>query len=187
MKVSNTASKRKISLHSHLPIPIQVASCSKGQLISETIFLCLNSSKKQKQYLKFFALATRAEVFRYFFGRIKIKIICFWNYLTFSCPTAQAWPNFLGLAASTVVAWCYPGRGVSNKIKCVNHHQNKSHWNFSVAPTSLFQWSFLQNSLEFFEKNSAQKIWSNKDKGIKMPCPVPDRIKVTSVLSEKIA
>ena len=50
---------------------------TKGQLISEAIFLALNSSKKRTQYLKFFALATRAEVFRSFFGRIEIKIICF--------------------------------------------------------------------------------------------------------------
>ena len=137
MKVSNTASKRKISLHSHLPIPIQVASCSKGQLISETIFLCLNSSKKQKQYLKFFALATRAEVFRYFFGRIKIKIICFWNYLTFSCPTAQAWPNFLGLAASTVVPWCYPGCGVSNKIRKIKVRKYCHFLDHPPTPMSL--------------------------------------------------
>ena len=50
---------------------------AKGQLISEEIFLVLNSSKKRTQYLKFFALATRAEVFRSFFGRIEIKIIGF--------------------------------------------------------------------------------------------------------------
>ena len=35
----------------------------------------------------------------------------------------------------------------------------------------------LQKSLETFEKKSADKIWSNKDKGIKMPCPVPDRVR----------
>ena len=35
----------------------------------------------------------------------------------------------------------------------------------------------FQKSLEIFEKNSAEKIWSKKDKGIKMPCPVPDRVK----------
>ena len=34
--------------------------------------------------------------------------------------------------------------------------------------------------LEIFEKNSADKIWSNKDKGIKMSCPVPDRVKLVS-------
>ena len=32
---------------------------------------------------------------------------------------------------------------------------------------------------ENFWKKSADKIWSNKDKGIKMPCPVPDRVKDT--------
>ena len=37
---------------------------------------------------------------------------------------------------------------------------------------------YLQKSLEIFEKNSADKFWSNKDKGIKMPCPMPDRVKV---------
>ena len=57
---------------------------TKGQLISEAIFLALNSSKKRTQYLKLFALATRAEVFRLSFGRIEIKMICFWNYLTFA-------------------------------------------------------------------------------------------------------
>ena len=39
---------------------------TKGQIISEAIFLLLNSSKKQTQYLKFL-----------FFGRIKIKMISF--------------------------------------------------------------------------------------------------------------
>ena len=29
----------------------------------------------------------------------------------------------------------------------------------------------LQKSLEILEKNSADKIWANKDKGIKMPPP----------------
>ena len=27
------------------------------------------------------------------------------------------------------------------------------------------------NSLEIFEKNSGDKIWSSQEKGIKMPCP----------------
>ena len=35
----------------------------------------------------------------------------------------------------------------------------------------------LQKSLEIFEKKSADKIWSNKDKGIKMSLPVPNRDK----------
>jgi hypothetical protein len=30
--------------------------------------------------------------------------------------------------------------------------------------------------LENFEKKSAEKIWSNKDKGIKMSSPVPDGV-----------
>ena len=34
----------------------------------------------------------------------------------------------------------------------------------------------LQNFLEIFEENSADKIWSNKDKGIKIPPPVPNRV-----------
>ena len=35
----------------------------------------------------------------------------------------------------------------------------------------------LQKSLEIFEKNSTDKIWSNKDKGIKMsPPPLPNRV-----------
>ena len=35
----------------------------------------------------------------------------------------------------------------------------------------------LQKSLEILEKKSADKIWSNKFNRIKMPCPVPDRVK----------
>ena len=35
----------------------------------------------------------------------------------------------------------------------------------------------IQKSLEIFENNSADKIWSNKDIGVKMPCPMPDRVK----------
>ena len=31
----------------------------------------------------------------------------------------------------------------------------------------------LQKSLESFEKNSADKIWSNKNTRWKVPCPVP--------------
>ena len=38
----------------------------------------------------------------------------------------------------------------------------------------------LQKSLEIFEKNSADKIWSNKDKEVKMPCLVPDRVNLES-------
>ena len=43
----------------------------KGQIISEAIFLVLNSSKKQMKCLQNFAPATRAEIFRSFFGRIE--------------------------------------------------------------------------------------------------------------------
>ena len=50
---------------------------SKGQVILEANYLDLNSSKKRTQYLIFFSLATIAEVFRLFFVRIEIKIICF--------------------------------------------------------------------------------------------------------------
>ena len=32
----------------------------------------------------------------------------------------------------------------------------------------------LQKSLKIFEKNSADKIWSNKDIQVKVPCPVPE-------------
>ena len=46
---------------------------TKGQLISEAIFLSFNSSKKRTKYLQNFALATRAEVFRLFFGRIETR------------------------------------------------------------------------------------------------------------------
>ena len=35
----------------------------------------------------------------------------------------------------------------------------------------------LQKSLEIFEKNSADKIWSKKDKGIKVSPPMPNRVK----------
>ena len=35
----------------------------------------------------------------------------------------------------------------------------------------------LQKSLEIFEKKSADKIWSKKDKGIKVSPPVPNRVK----------
>ena len=55
----------------------------KGQLNSEAIFLGFNSSKKRTKYLQNFALATRAEVFRLFFGRTEDKKNCFWDYLTF--------------------------------------------------------------------------------------------------------
>ena len=40
----------------------------------------------------------------------------------------------------------------------------------------------LKKSLEIFEKKSADKIWSNKDKGIKISCPVIDRVNTCSVL-----
>ena len=36
---------------------------------------------------------------------------------------------------------------------------------------------YLQKSLEIFEKNSADKIWSKKGKGIKVSPPVPNRVK----------
>ena len=35
----------------------------------------------------------------------------------------------------------------------------------------------LQKSLEIFEKNSADKIWSEKDKGMKVSPSVPSRVK----------
>ena len=35
----------------------------------------------------------------------------------------------------------------------------------------------LQKSLDIFEKKSADKIWSEKDIQVKVPCPVPDRVK----------
>ena len=35
----------------------------------------------------------------------------------------------------------------------------------------------LQMSLEIFEKKSADRIGSNKEKKVKMPCLVPNRVK----------
>jgi hypothetical protein len=34
----------------------------------------------------------------------------------------------------------------------------------------------LRKSLGIFEKKSDDKIWSNKDIKVKVPCPVPDRV-----------
>ena len=51
----------------------------KGQIISEAIFLVLNSSKKQTKCLQNFALATKEKVFRSFFGSIENKKKVFWD------------------------------------------------------------------------------------------------------------
>ena len=42
----------------------------------------------------------------------------------------------------------------------------------------------LQKSLEIFEKKSADKIWSNKNIKLKMPCPVPDRVNNSNQLND---
>ena len=39
----------------------------------------------------------------------------------------------------------------------------------------------LQKSLKIFEKKSADKIWSKKDKGIKVSPPVPNRVKTLDI------
>ena len=44
---------------------------TKGQVISEAIFLGFNSSKKRTKYFQKFALATRAEVFVRFLEELK--------------------------------------------------------------------------------------------------------------------
>ena len=36
----------------------------------------------------------------------------------------------------------------------------------------------LQKSLEIFDKNSADKIQSKKDKGVKVPCLMPIRVNI---------
>ena len=48
-----------------------------GQLISEAIFLVLNSSNKRMKYLPNSVPATRAEIVASFFGRIEKKKNCF--------------------------------------------------------------------------------------------------------------
>ena len=52
-------------------LPVSRLTSSKGQIISEAIFLGFNSSKKRTKYFQKFALATWAEVFCLFFGRIE--------------------------------------------------------------------------------------------------------------------
>ena len=48
----------------------------------------------------------------------------------------------------------------------------KAQWAGQVVKINPIDVNFhLQKSLEIFEKNSADKIWSNKDKKIKMPPP----------------
>ena len=47
-------------------------------------------------------------------------------------------------------------------------------------PISLY--FHLHKSLETFEKNSADKIWSNKDIKVKVSCPVPNRKKTSAVM-----
>ena len=36
---------------------------------------------------------------------------------------------------------------------------------------------YLEKSLDIFEKKSADKIWSNKDIKVKVPCPVLEVVK----------
>ena len=42
----------------------------------------------------------------------------------------------------------------------------------------------LQNSLEIFGKNSADKVWPKKDRGWKVPCLMPIRVKNSSTMYE---
>ena len=44
----------------------------------------------------------------------------------------------------------------------------------------------LQNSLKFFDKNSAEKVLSKKDKEIKVSPLMPIRVKSLSILASKI-
>ena len=50
---------------------LEIVNFSKGQIILKANLLVLNSSKKQTKYLPNSVLATRAEVFKFFFGIIK--------------------------------------------------------------------------------------------------------------------
>ena len=40
---------------------------------------------------------------------------------------------------------------------------------------------YLQNNLEIFDKNSVDKIWSKKDKEIKVSPLMPSRVKATKL------
>ena len=42
--------------------------------------------------------------------------------------------------------------------------------------------SHLQKSSEIFDKKSVDKIWSKKDKGIKVSPPVPNGVKIWKIL-----
>ena len=43
---------------------------------------------------------------------------------------------------------------------------------------------YLQKSLESFEKNSADKMWFNKNSRWKVPCPVLDRVNSSTILMQ---
>ena len=55
---------------------------TKGQIISEVIFLDFNSSKKRTKFFQKFALTTRAEGFCSFFGRTEFIVLQFFVFFT---------------------------------------------------------------------------------------------------------
>ena len=54
-------------------------------------------------------------------------------------------------------------------------------WEASQNNPIYFNFHF-KKSFEIFEKKSADKIWSNKNIRVKVPCPMPDRVKATEYL-----
>ena len=46
--------------------------------------------------------------------------------------------------------------------------------------------SHLQKSLKVFDKKSADQIWSKKDRGWKVPCLMPIRVKLSSEMNDKL-
>ena len=73
----------------------------KGQIISEANYLFLNSSKKRTKNFCPSSWGNILEKFRSFFGRIENKIICFWNYLTFSADHSELNPRISSKTITT--------------------------------------------------------------------------------------
>ena len=71
--------------------------------------------------------------------------------------------------------------GMKITVSTLSGKQENAHQPRAECQNNPIDLNFhLQKSLEILKKKSTDKIWSNKNIWVKVPCPIPDRVKAQS-------
>ena len=144
----------------------QVSHCKKYQDVSN-MYPALKWTNQYSQFLKNFNRQVRDNQ---------------WKYSPFRSESIKG-PSATSHRSHFVQFFNRVRHGIRKQEKCSSLEQPRGNfykiwWARQGVKITQFISIFPSKRVWKFKKKSADKIWSNKDKRVKMPCPVPARLKV---------